>query len=55
MVADHKEFAGLLLPTSMKMARTTERPRFRDLVEEWTVENWEFPEKLDDNAFDAPK
>jgi hypothetical protein len=55
MLADQKEFAGLLLPTSMKMARTKERPRFRDLVEEWTVETWEFPEKLDDNAFDAPK
>lgn len=55
ILADHQEFAGVLLPTDMKMARTTERPKFRDVVEEWKVETWEFPEKLDDNAFDAPK
>jgi len=55
MISDPKEFGGLLLPTHLKMARTTERPKFRDLVEEWSVEKWEFPEKLDDNAFDAPK
>jgi hypothetical protein len=55
MLADHKPFGGWLLPTDLKLARTTERPRFRDVVEEWKVETWEFPEKLDDHAFDAPK
>lgn len=55
ILSDHQEFGGVLLPTDMKMARTTERPKFRDVVEEWKVETWEFPEKLDDNAFDAPK
>jgi hypothetical protein len=55
MVADPQEFAGIMLPTTMKMARTTERPRFRDVVEDWKVERWEFPEKLDDNTFEAPR
>jgi hypothetical protein len=55
MLAEHKQFGGWLLPTELKMARTTERPKFRDVVEEWKVDQWEFPEKLDDHAFDAPK
>jgi hypothetical protein len=55
MLSDYQEFAGLRLPTDMKMARTTDRPKFRDVTEEWKVETWEFPEKLDDSAFDAPK
>jgi hypothetical protein len=55
ILSDHKPFDGWLLPTDLKMVRTTERPRFRDVVEEWKVEKWEFPEKLDDNAFEAPK
>jgi hypothetical protein len=55
ILADHKPFDGWLLPTDLKLARTTDRPKFRDVVEEWKVDRWEFPEKLDENAFDAPK
>ena len=55
ILSDHKPFDGWLLPTDLKLARTTERPKFRDVVEEWKVERWEFPEKLDDNAFNVPK
>jgi hypothetical protein len=55
MLSDYKPFGGLLLPSQMKMARTTDHPKFRDVVQEWTIENWEFPEKLDEGAFDPPK
>ena len=55
MLSDYKNYSGLLLPSQLKMARTTEHPKFRDVVEEWTVEKWEFPDKLDEGAFDPPK
>lgn len=55
MLSDYKPYNGWLLPSQMKMARTTEHPKFRDVVQEWKVESWEFPEKLDEGAFDPPK
>jgi len=55
MLSDYKPYGGLLLPGQMKMARTTEHPKFRDVVQEWTIENWEFPEKFEEGAFDPPK
>ena len=55
MFADFKPSAGMMLPMKITSARTTERPKVRDDVEEWAVERWEFPEKIDDSAFDPPK
>jgi hypothetical protein len=55
ILSDHKPFDGWLLPTDLKLGRTTDRPRFRDVVEDWKAERWEFPDKLDDNAFNVPK
>jgi hypothetical protein len=55
IVSDHKMFGGILLPTRMSMARTPARSKVRRVVEEWTVEKWEFPEKFDDGTFDPPK
>lgn len=54
-VSDHKMFGGILLPTKMSMARTPARSKVRRVVEEWTAEAWEFPEKFDDGTFDPPK
>jgi hypothetical protein len=55
ILSDHKSFGGMMLPTQMKMARTPQGAKTRDVVEEWVVESWEFPEKLDDNAFEPPR
>ena len=55
MLSDHQSVEGLMLPMQMKSARTPQQSTTRSVVEEWTVEKWEFPEKLDDNAFEPPK
>jgi hypothetical protein len=46
---DHKPSGGLLLPTALEFVQNGV------LAEKWTVETWEFPDKLDDTLFDAPK
>jgi hypothetical protein len=55
MFAEHKPFGGVMLPTKLTSARTTDRPRVREVVQEWTVESWEFPEKIDDKEFEPPR
>ncbi len=52
--ADHKPFDGLILPTKMEYTQTPTNGR-GEVVQWWTVEKWEFPEKLDDDAFEPPK
>ncbi|HYH63637.1 MAG TPA: hypothetical protein VD866_02960 [Urbifossiella sp.] len=49
VLLDHRAADGLLLP-----GRVTYWQNGRQ-VEDWTVEGWEFPERIDDAAFDAPK
>jgi hypothetical protein len=48
-LADHKPQGGLLLPTLIELTQNG-LP-----AEKWTLEKWEFPEKIDDSRFDAPK
>jgi hypothetical protein len=55
VLSDHKSYDGFLLPGQMRMIRTTERPKHRDEVQDWTVDRWEFPEKLDEADFNPPK
>ena len=47
--ADHKPHGDLLLPTSLELTQNG-RP-----AEKWTLEKWEFPEKIDAAVFEAPK
>jgi len=49
VLLDHRAAHGLLLP-----GRVTYWQNGRQ-VEDWTVEGWEFPERIDDSGFDAPK
>jgi hypothetical protein len=55
ILSDHKLFDGMMLPTHMKFARTPDHSRTRVIIEDWAVETWEFPTKLDDTVFDPPK
>jgi hypothetical protein len=48
-VTEHKPSGGLLLPSELEFVQNGV------LAEKWTVETWEFPDKLDDTLFDAPK
>jgi hypothetical protein len=48
-LADHKSFLGLMLPTTMSLKAND------TLVESWTIDNWEFPEKFEDTLFEKPK
>jgi len=52
--SDHKPFAGRILPTKLEYTYNPERGK-KDTVEQWTVENWEFPESFDDSVFQPPK
>ena len=47
--ADHKPHGDLLLPTRLEVNQNG-MP-----VQKWTLEKWEFPEKIDDARFEAPK
>jgi hypothetical protein len=48
---NHRAFDGLTLP-----GRVEYRQNALPLaLEEWAVESWEFPERIDDAGFDAPK
>lgn len=51
----HSTFDGLILPTRMEYVQTHDRARTKEVVEDWTVNTWEFPKKLDDAVFDPPK
>jgi hypothetical protein len=48
-LADHKSFLGMMLPTSMKLKAND------TLVEDWTIDTWEFPETIDNAIFEKPK
>ena len=48
-LSDHIPTSGLMLPTGMEMTQN------ELLAERWSVDLWEFPEKMDDAAFDPPK
>ena len=45
----HRAFDGMTLPGRIEY-RQNALP-----LEEWDVESWEFPERIDDGAFDAPR
>jgi hypothetical protein len=47
-VSSHQAVGGLLLPTVIEMTQNDK------LAERWAIEQWEFPEKLDDAVFDPP-
>ena len=47
--ADHKAHGELLLPASLEMSQNG-KP-----AEKWTLEKWEFPEKIDPAAPEGPK
>lgn len=47
--AEHKEFAGVLLPTKLEFERSGVT------VENWTISRWEFPDKIEDAVFDQKK
>jgi len=48
-LSEHKPFGGLTLPTKIDFTRNGQG------AENWTVESWEFPDKIDDAAFEQPK
>jgi hypothetical protein len=47
--ADHKAQGDLLLPTALELSQNG-KP-----AEKWTLEKWEFPEKIDPAVFEVPK
>ncbi len=48
-MSEHKPQDGMLLPTVLELQQMG-LP-----AEKWTLEKWEFPEKIDEARFDAPK
>lgn len=46
----HRAVDGLMLPGRIEYRQSLPVP-----LEEWNVESWEFPERLDDATFDEPK
>lgn len=48
-LADHKEAEGFMLPFTIEYSQNGQP------AEKWTIESWEFPEKIDDATFDPPK
>jgi hypothetical protein len=48
-VSEYKPFAGLTLPTKIDYRRDGR------IAEQWTVESWEFPDKIDEAVFIEPK
>jgi hypothetical protein len=49
MLLDYRGADGLTLPGRVTYWHNGQQ------VEEWAVEGWEFPERVDDSVFDAPK
>jgi hypothetical protein len=49
LLAGHKPAAGLVLPTTLESTQNGL------LVERWTIEAWEFLDKLEDSLFDPPR
>ncbi len=49
VMSEHKPTEGLMLPTKIEF---TQNGR---VGEQWTLEKWEFPEKIDDARFDPPR
>jgi hypothetical protein len=48
-MTDHKDAEGYLLPRKLEFHQNGR------LGEQWTLDKWEFPEKLDDSRFEPPK
>lgn len=48
-VSEHKPFAGLTLPTKISYTHNGQT------AETWTVDTWEFPDRIDDAVFVEPK
>ena len=44
-----------MLPTLHGVQPDPRHVRTKEIVEEWTVSTWEFPQKLDESAFDPLK
>lgn len=55
LMDDYKLFSGVMLPTKLTMNRTPARTKTRRTVEEWKVDQWEFPARLEEGSFDPPK
>lgn len=49
VVTNHKPHGGIVVPTTIVFQRNDRT------VEQWTLESWEFPEKLGEPTFDPPK
>lgn len=45
----HKPFVGFLLPERTKLTQNGQP------AEEWTIKEWQFPDKLDESRFEQPK
>ncbi len=48
-MTDHRDTEGYLLPRKLEFHQNGR------LGEQWTLDKWEFPEKLDDSRFEPPK
>lgn len=46
---EYKAFGGLMLPSKIEYTRN------HQVAEQWTVEAWEFPDRIDDAVFEQPK
>jgi hypothetical protein len=55
VMAEHKLFNGVMLPTKMMMVRTPARTNARRITQEWKVDQWEFPARLEEGSFAPPK
>ena len=48
-VAGYRDFDGIQLPTRVTVSRSGRK------IEDWTVQNYQFPDRLDDKLFQKPK
>ena len=48
-MSDDKTSGGFVLPTKLEFMQDGKE------IEQWTIETWEFPDKIDDKAFEEPK
>jgi hypothetical protein len=55
VMEEHKLYSGVMLPSKMTMIRTPARTNARRIVEEWKVDQWEFPVRLEEGSFAPPK
>jgi len=47
--SDHKDFDGIKLPTKYSSTQRNKK------IEEWTIDNYRYPDRFDDKLFEKPK